>query len=283
MQLFYLLPFVGVVSHAAALPQPAELSEKHSNNVDITLASLFETRSYQPVLNTREDPVALMSLERRDNSGGNSGGSGTPSPPESTSDQAKNTIGTVFGKDDFNCGKLSSTIDRVGNGIAMLPDDITKVVNMIGGKAGQILDTYFRRALYAKVVLEGWIRNPEESVVFIIWSGLGALEYSKIKPSLEQTAARLTAKIQAGLIEAIKSVSNILKKIGRVGKNMETTHISLRDIFQSYRTFFEELIPILMKFPSGKAYHGYFFDICKSLDKFLGDQEDIYGKFAKAF
>ncbi|KAH9244024.1 hypothetical protein BASA81_018608 [Batrachochytrium salamandrivorans] len=75
MQLFYLLPFVGVVSHAAALPQPAELSETYSNGVDITLASLFETRSYQPVLNTREDPVALMSLERRANSGGNSGGS----------------------------------------------------------------------------------------------------------------------------------------------------------------------------------------------------------------
>ncbi|KAH9273501.1 hypothetical protein BASA83_004167 [Batrachochytrium salamandrivorans] len=283
MQLFYLLPFVGVVSHAAALPQPAEISETYSNGVDTTLASLFETRSYQPVLNTREDPVALMSLERRANSGGNSGGSGTPSPPESTVGKAKNTIGTVFGKGDFNCGKLSSTIDRVGNGIAKLPDDITKVVNMIGGKAGQILDTYFRRALYAKVVLESWIRNPEENVISIIRSGLGTVEYPKIEPSLKQTAARLTAKIQAGLIEAMKSVSNILKKIGRVGKNMETTHISLRDIFQSYRTFFEELIPIFLKFPSGKAYHGYLFDICKSLDKLLADQEGIYGKFAKAF
>ncbi|KAH9248415.1 hypothetical protein BASA81_013908 [Batrachochytrium salamandrivorans] len=283
MQFLYLLPFVGVVSHAAALPQPAELSEKHSNNVDITLASLFETRSYQPVLNTREDPVALMSLERRANSGGNSGGTGTPISTRIYLWQAKNTIGTVFGKDDFNCGKLSSTIDRVGNGIAKLPDDITKVVNMIGGKAGKILETYFRRALYAKVVLEGWIRNPGESVVFIIWSGLGALEYSKIKPSLKQTAARLTAKIQAGLIEAIKSVSNILKKIGRVGENMETAHISLRDIFQGYRMFFEELIPIFLKFPSGKAYHGYLFNICKSLDKLLADQEGIYGKFAKAF
>ncbi|KAH6573643.1 hypothetical protein BASA62_002835 [Batrachochytrium salamandrivorans] len=37
MQFFYLLSFVAVVSHAAALPQPAGLSEKYSNNVDITL------------------------------------------------------------------------------------------------------------------------------------------------------------------------------------------------------------------------------------------------------
>ncbi|KAH6590732.1 hypothetical protein BASA61_005153 [Batrachochytrium salamandrivorans] len=53
MQLFYLLSFVVVVSHAAALPQPAELSDKYSSNVDITLASGLEARSYQPELNSQ--------------------------------------------------------------------------------------------------------------------------------------------------------------------------------------------------------------------------------------
>ncbi|KAH6578944.1 hypothetical protein BASA61_010581 [Batrachochytrium salamandrivorans] len=82
MQFLYLLSFVAVVSHAAALPQPAGFLKRTRNGVDITLASLFETRSYQPVLNTQENSVTLMSLERRANSGGNSG-SGPPPPPES--------------------------------------------------------------------------------------------------------------------------------------------------------------------------------------------------------
>ncbi|KAH9276561.1 hypothetical protein BASA83_000689 [Batrachochytrium salamandrivorans] len=60
-------------SYAAALPQPAGLSEQYSNSVDITLASILKARSYQPVLDTREDSATLMSLERR---------AGSAEPPE---------------------------------------------------------------------------------------------------------------------------------------------------------------------------------------------------------
>ncbi|KAH6576726.1 hypothetical protein BASA60_004360 [Batrachochytrium salamandrivorans] len=281
MQLFYLLSFVAVVSHAAALPQPAELSETYSNGVDITLASLFETRSYQPVLNTQENSVTLMSLERRANSGGNSG-SGPPPPPESLFEKAKLTIGTAFGDGAFNCKKLSSTIENVGNGAVSLPDDIRRVADMIGGAIGETLVAYFRRALYVNEALQGWVKNPEENVILIIRSGLGTVEYSKIEPSLKQTAARLTAKIQAGFKAVVKVVSYLLRKIGFTNKNMETVHASFGDIFRSYMMFFEELKPLLMKFSAGKVYHGYLSDICKSLNKFLADQQQIYGRFAKA-
>ncbi|KAH6597271.1 hypothetical protein BASA50_004622 [Batrachochytrium salamandrivorans] len=70
MQFFYLLSFAVVASHAAALPQPAELSEKYSNNVDNSLASILEARSYQPASNTREDSDTLVLLKRQANSGG---------------------------------------------------------------------------------------------------------------------------------------------------------------------------------------------------------------------
>ncbi|KAH6601547.1 hypothetical protein BASA61_001926 [Batrachochytrium salamandrivorans] len=65
MQFFYLLSFVVVASYAAALPQPAELSEQYSNNVDTTLASILKARSYQPVSNSQKDSATLVSLERR--------------------------------------------------------------------------------------------------------------------------------------------------------------------------------------------------------------------------
>ncbi|KAH6561032.1 hypothetical protein BASA60_000116 [Batrachochytrium salamandrivorans] len=41
-------------------PQPAELSGKYSNNVDATLASGLEARSYQPGLNSHKDSATLV-------------------------------------------------------------------------------------------------------------------------------------------------------------------------------------------------------------------------------
>ncbi|KAH6570397.1 hypothetical protein BASA60_007731 [Batrachochytrium salamandrivorans] len=73
MQFFYLFSFVVVASYAAALPQPAGLSEKYSSNADATLASGLEARSYQPVLNSYKDSATLVSLKRRDNSEGSVG------------------------------------------------------------------------------------------------------------------------------------------------------------------------------------------------------------------
>ncbi|KAH6563661.1 hypothetical protein BASA60_010652 [Batrachochytrium salamandrivorans] len=191
MQFLCLLSFVGVVSTVVALPQPAELSEQYSNGVDITLASLFETISYQPVLNTRDDSVTLVSLKRRDDSAGSAGGnsgSGTPPPPVSTFEYAKLTIGSAFGKEAFNCVKLFSTIDKVGNGSFSLHKDIKEAADMIGGIAGEMQEIYFRRALYVNKAIEDWIRDTGRNVISIITSGLGAAEYSKVDPSLRQTA-----------------------------------------------------------------------------------------------
>ncbi|KAH9245698.1 hypothetical protein BASA83_001512 [Batrachochytrium salamandrivorans] len=66
MQFLCLFSFVVVASYAAALPQPAELSGKYPSNVNNDLASGLEARSYQPVVDTLTDSVALMSLKRRD-------------------------------------------------------------------------------------------------------------------------------------------------------------------------------------------------------------------------
>ncbi|KAH9245694.1 hypothetical protein BASA83_001517 [Batrachochytrium salamandrivorans] len=66
MKFLCLFSFVVVASYAAALPQPAELSGKYSGNVNNDLASGLEARSYQPVVDTLTDSVALMSLKRRD-------------------------------------------------------------------------------------------------------------------------------------------------------------------------------------------------------------------------
>ncbi|KAH6595393.1 hypothetical protein BASA50_005911 [Batrachochytrium salamandrivorans] len=97
MQFFHLFSFVVVASYAAALPQPAGLSEKYSNNADATLASGLEARSYQPGLNSQKDSATLVSLKRRDDSdesvGDNSGGSVGDNSGRSVGDNSGGSVG----------------------------------------------------------------------------------------------------------------------------------------------------------------------------------------------
>ncbi|KAH9268310.1 hypothetical protein BASA83_009472 [Batrachochytrium salamandrivorans] len=105
MQFLHLFSFVVAASYAAALPQPAGLSEKYSNNVDNNLVSGLEARSYQPGLNTREDSATLVLLKRQDDSGSDSS-----SPPATTPEKI---VGKDFTEDDVSSENLASTIDKV--------------------------------------------------------------------------------------------------------------------------------------------------------------------------
>ncbi|KAH9264119.1 hypothetical protein BASA83_012428 [Batrachochytrium salamandrivorans] len=66
-------------------PQPAGLSEKYSNNVDATLASDLEARSYQPGSNSYKDSATLVSLKRRGNYEGSDPSPSSPPPPSPSS------------------------------------------------------------------------------------------------------------------------------------------------------------------------------------------------------
>ncbi|KAH6600232.1 hypothetical protein BASA50_002452, partial [Batrachochytrium salamandrivorans] len=100
MQFFYLFSFVVAASYAAALPQPAGLSEKYSNNVNATLASGLEARFYQPGLNSYKESATLMSLKRRDDYEGSSGEdseSDSSPPPDTTPNDSEESSGENSG------------------------------------------------------------------------------------------------------------------------------------------------------------------------------------------
>ncbi|KAH9263864.1 hypothetical protein BASA83_012709 [Batrachochytrium salamandrivorans] len=98
----------GSASYAAALPQPAELSEKYSNNVDTTLAYGLEARSYQPGSNSHKESATLMSLERR-------GGSGSRQPP-SFPPVPKREYRIPFTNNDVSSENLAFIIGKVRDG-----------------------------------------------------------------------------------------------------------------------------------------------------------------------
>ncbi|KAH6585018.1 hypothetical protein BASA61_007090 [Batrachochytrium salamandrivorans] len=282
MQLFYLLPFVGVVSHAAALPQPAELSEKHSNNVDITLASLFETRSYQPVLNTREDPVALMSLERRDNSGGNSGGSGPLSPPLLTYEDIQDIIASFFKDSDLTSANISSTIDRVKDGIVSFYKDGEKAEKEIGGTAGRMLKRSIERAIYVIVASSGWLEKEANNILHATYIVVGAAKFDEIFQAFMTALRESRQLIDKKGREVTGAVSNILTKTGTVIENVNTIHTSFKDLFNSRIKLFTLLGSPLKDFESTKILYGYISNVVTSIDKFLTDQQKIHDDIIKA-
>ncbi|KAH9274943.1 hypothetical protein BASA83_002655 [Batrachochytrium salamandrivorans] len=157
MQLFYLLSFVAAVSHAAALPQPAGLSDKYSSNVDITFASFLGARSYQPVLNSKEDSATLVSLKRRADSDGASGKPRRSSPPPSpllTPEDVEKIIAKFFKDSDFTSANISSTIDKVGDGAVDFYKDGERAGKEIGGTAGPMLKRYLDRDIYEGEVVK---------------------------------------------------------------------------------------------------------------------------------
>ncbi|KAH9256232.1 hypothetical protein BASA81_005741 [Batrachochytrium salamandrivorans] len=188
MQFFHLFSFVVVASYAAALPQPAELSERHSNNVDANLASGLEARSYQPGLNSQKNSVTLVSLERRDDSEGSS--PSTSSPNE--------TFISPFSDLSVSSMNLASTIDQVGNGILDLYKDGEKVGQKIGGDAGDMAATYIRKNTYVGLALSQWTYKSVPGVIDLIEYGLGADEYSEIKPDLLKKIEQLEDKFREG-------------------------------------------------------------------------------------
>ncbi|KAH9263998.1 hypothetical protein BASA83_012527, partial [Batrachochytrium salamandrivorans] len=156
MQFFHLLSVVVVASYAAALPQPAELSEQYSSNVDITLASILKARSYQPVSNSQKDSATLVSLERRAGPAGSPGGNFLFGiPPLSTLDyyEAEKLIDSIFKPGDFSFANISSTIKNVGDGFAKLSENGEKVGNKISGAAGGLLALYLRKSTYVALSL----------------------------------------------------------------------------------------------------------------------------------
>ncbi|KAH9273521.1 hypothetical protein BASA83_004189 [Batrachochytrium salamandrivorans] len=282
MQLFYLLSFVGVVSHAAALPQPAELSEKHSNSVDITLASGLDARSYHPVLNTREDPVTLVSLKRRDDSDGNSGGSGPPSPPLLSPEDIQEVIDKFFKDDDFTSANISSTIDKVGDGAVNFYKDGDKAGKEIGDPAGPLLKRYLERAIYVIVALTGWMEKEAKSILLVTYTVVGEAKYTEIFQTF-LTALRESAKLaDKKEREVTGAVSNILTKTGTVIENVNTIDTSFKDTFNNRIALFTLLGSPLKDFESTKVLYGQIADVVTSLGKFLTDQQKIHDDIIKA-
>ncbi|KAH6598987.1 hypothetical protein BASA50_003307 [Batrachochytrium salamandrivorans] len=276
MQFFYLLSFAVAASYAAALPQPAELSEKYPNNVDNNLASGLEARSYQPESNSHKDSPTLVSLKRRDDSEGSSGedsGSDSLPPPATT---PKKTNGVPFTKGDINIMNLAHIIDNVGDGSVDLYKDGEKAGKKIDNPVGGLVAKYLRRYIYVNIVLKQWIKGSLNNTLFIIKSILGNREYSRIRPGLLRDIQSFEVRFSTAFKAASKGVSNILNEVDSVADNIQRIEKSFENTLYSRTSLLLELKLLLEGFEGGETLKGHLSAAVKSIDDFLRDQGYFY-------
>ncbi|KAH6562182.1 hypothetical protein BASA62_009323 [Batrachochytrium salamandrivorans] len=283
MQFFHLFSFVVVASYAAALPQPAGLSEKYSNSADTNLASGLEARSYQPVVDTLKDSTTLVSLKRRDDSKGSSGeNSGSRQPPSSASSPAE-TADSIFTKDNVSPINLAFTINKFRNDIYVFFKDGQKVGKKIGGRVGKMVAEYIRKSIYMSTALENWVKKSVPDILLAIKSGLGNDQYSKIEPYLTKKLEESEAEFRAWDKTAIKDVSNILKNDGSVIDNVKKVDESFKLVFYRHVTILWELRIQLGRFKDGRPIQAYLAETSRSIGGFLSEQHNLHVKIMKGF
>ncbi|KAH9269560.1 hypothetical protein BASA83_008380 [Batrachochytrium salamandrivorans] len=247
MQFFHLVPFVVVASYAAALPQPAELSEKYLNNVNVNLAS-----------GLRLDPTNLHSIPKR-------------------------KFSSPFTEETVNSMALASTINNVGDGIAGFYEKGDKAGQKIGGNAGNLLTKYLRRASYVNAAVRNWVTNFVPDIRDAIKDGLGDAEYSTVGPDLIETSDKLTVDYRADLTALLGATSNIVDDLGSVTENLQTIDRSFGRTVYSRMALLSTLRFLLGKFTAGETLNGYLADISKSIDDFAAEQNELFAKIVEEY
>ncbi|KAH6586003.1 hypothetical protein BASA50_000946 [Batrachochytrium salamandrivorans] len=283
MQFFHLFSFAVVASYAAAFPQPAELSKRYSNNIDVDLASGLEARSYQPGFNSQGDSATLVSLERRGNSGkpsGGNSGSGIPPPPGPVDIQK--ILDDAFKRGDFSSANISSTIDKVGDGMVRLYKDGPKAGAAVGGLAGEMLTRYIGKVDYVDTAIDRWMEIEFSNIIYAIKLAMGQVEFSKIAKDFFITLGALEVEIGINERDAVIAISNIVKHINTPIQNVETMHALFELALNVRMQSVDRLRSKLEGYEVVKVLYGYLSKLVASIEKFILDQQELYKEIIKA-
>ncbi|KAH9249948.1 hypothetical protein BSLG_004677 [Batrachochytrium salamandrivorans] len=280
MQFFYLLSFVVVASYAAARPQPAGLSEKHSDNADATLASGLEARSYQPGLNSYKESATLVSLERRssyEESSREHRRYGLSHPPRSTPKDRLRRISHFFDKAETGSLFLPFMIGEIREGFVDVPKNVLAAGKAVG-RTDYWLVNYLNKSLYAANILKEWVEATEKSLVAVIKAGLDGKEYSKVEPLLKDASEKLAADASYNLQQVTAAVSAIGEKTGPVKPEVDAVHAAFVRVFDAYKLYLATLQLQLVRFEAGRTLNRHLSVGVQSLAGFSLRQEELYAE-----
>ncbi|KAH6575760.1 hypothetical protein BASA62_001767 [Batrachochytrium salamandrivorans] len=235
-------PLVSALT-TSALPQPAGLSKRHSNNANTNSASGLEARSYQPGSNSYKESATFVSLERRDDfwgpPGGNDG-SDTPPPPGS------------------------------------------KLEWLLVALAGDMLAKYIRKADYVDTALNRWMGIERKNIIDAIKLAMGEAEFSKIAEHFFMTLAALGAEVYINERDAVIAISNIVNHIKTPIQNVETMNALFNVALNIRMQLVDKLRSRLEGSEVVKVLYGYLSKLVASIKKFITDQQGFYEEIIKA-
>ncbi|KAH6591765.1 hypothetical protein BASA50_008513 [Batrachochytrium salamandrivorans] len=227
MQFFHLFSFVVVASYAAALPQPAGLSEKYSNN----------------------DSATLVSLKRRDDS---------EELSEDNSEDNSEAARGSFAEIDFSSKNLASTIKIIKGGAYILFDSIEKAGQRFDGPVGGMVEKYLSKSIHVNFALRRWGRSPVSDILGLIRSNLGEDEYSKIEPYLTEIRRIAEDESNAGFDAISNATTNILEDVGSGIENLQNTNTLVERALLSQLNFIS-VLRFWLKFEAGATLRGWRF------------------------
>ncbi|KAH6579302.1 hypothetical protein BASA61_010327 [Batrachochytrium salamandrivorans] len=260
MHFFYLLSFAVVASHAAALPQPAELSEKYLN-MSIT------------------DSDTLVLLKRQANSGGSSGGRtvfGTAPISYLSVKEADKLIDSLFKPGAFSFANISSTINNVGNGFAEISENGEKVVTKIVGPVGGLLAKYLRRSTYVNLALTSLTGTEGRAMIDALKSVTPPAEVSKAVFDFYRETMKSITGADTKEAESDDLIANILKDTGAVRQKVEAAIKLLIETVVILLKPFNTLKTLLSKSEKVKILYDQISTMMESVTKFTAEQQKLY-------
>ncbi|KAH6583983.1 hypothetical protein BASA61_007745 [Batrachochytrium salamandrivorans] len=303
MQFFHLFSFVVVASYAAALPQPAGLSEKYSNDVDTTLASGLEARSYQPGLNSYKELATSTLLKRRgdslespeDNSEGSTGDNSESDSSPSPASPSEVAAGYDFdptGKIELGVAHLPFDIDdfgvEFGARFADAPENAKAAGAALGGNTGDTLVEYLKSGRQATETLKEWVEDIGKGLVDIIKLGLGDEEYSKVELLLKEAGEKVAADASDNVQQVTAALLNIEKKVGSAKQEVDAVQAAFERLLEAYKLYIGTLESQVIRFKEGEYIQSHLSVVVICLVEFSERQEGLYytiieGLFGRVF
>ncbi|KAH6576267.1 hypothetical protein BASA62_001522 [Batrachochytrium salamandrivorans] len=323
MQFLHLFSFVVVASYAAALPQPAGLSEKYSNDVDTTLAIAGDNSegtsednsegtpednsegSVETIVKERQktilkdrletilkDRLETILKERQKTIEIETYESDSSPSPASPSEVAPGYEYDPYGKAEDGAIGLPFVIGDFGvefeARFADAPENAKAAGAALGGNTGDTLVEYLKNGRQATETLKEWVEDIGKGLVDIIRLGLGDEEYSKIKSFLDDASEKVVADASDNVQQMTAALLNIEKKVGSAKQEVDAIQAAFERVLEAYKLYIGTLEFQVFRFKEGKYIQSHLSVGVECLVEFSENQKGLYytiieGLFGRVF
>ncbi|KAH9247543.1 hypothetical protein BASA81_014863 [Batrachochytrium salamandrivorans] len=175
---------------------------------------------------------------------------------------------------------LASTIDQVGDGMYFFLEDVERAKHNIGGRVGEMVAMYLRKATYVNSALGRWAETSIPGILLTIESYWREEKYSKIKSQLKNDSNGLTIRFNTAVNAITNCIANIAKDFGSVIDNFQNIGESVKRALLSRTSFLWELRNLLRR-QHNDTLEECLMNAIRSVGRFASGQLQLYAEIIK--